>query len=203
MLSLSPRYDLFKFELPKDFIPEEVEDKYRKVLNRNAAVITNPIDYLNESIQAVTFPGISDLNIVQEQHGRNDGVRSLGRLNVEPKHDINYRSSSNPLENIAKEFKVTFRMNQGLYNYFILYESIFYKFLKTKNYISEPVFMVDILDESGRITSRIKLLDLLIDGIDGLDFSYSKIERDAGTFDITFKFNNIDFVFIDDEGKEI
>ena len=63
--------------------------------------------------------------------------------------------------------------------------------------------MVDILDESGRITSRIKLLDLLIDGIDGLDFSYSKIERDAGTFDITFKFNNIDFVFIDDEGKEI
>lgn len=203
MLSLSPRYDLFKFSLPKDFLPVEIEEKYTKILSRNAAVITTPIDYLNESIQGITFPGISELNIIQEQHGRNDGVRALGKLNVEPKHDINYRSSSNPLENIAKEFKVTFRMNQGLYNYFMLYESIFYKFLKTKQYVSEPVFLVDILDETGKITSRIKLLDLLIDGIDGLDFTYSKVERDAGTFDVTFKFNNIDFVFIDDEGKEI
>ena len=203
MLSLSPRYDLFKFSLPKDFLPVEIEEKYMKILSRNAAVITTPIDYLNESIQGITFPGISELNIIQEQHGRNDGVRALGKLNVEPKHDINYRSSSNPLENIAKEFKVTFRMNQGLYNYFMLYESIFYKFLKTKQYVSEPVFLVDILDETGKITSRIKLLDLLIDGIDGLDFTYSKVERDAGTFDVTFKFNNIDFVFIDDEGKEI
>ena len=203
MFSLSPRYDLFKFSLPKDFLPKEVEEKYTKILNRNAAIITTPIDYLNESIQSITFPGISDLNITQEQHGKNDGTRALGKINVEPKHDINYRSSSNPLENIAKEFKVTFRMNQGLYNYFMIYESIFYKFLKTKQYVSEPVFMIDILDETGKITSRIKLLDLLIDGIEGLDFSYSKVEREAGTFDVTFKFNNIDFVFIDDDGKEL
>ena len=85
----------------------------------------------------------------------------------------------------------------------MIYESIFYKFLKTKPYVSEPVFMIDILDETGKITSRIKLLDLLIDGIEGLDFSYSKVEREAGTFDVTFKFNNIDFVFIDDDGKEL
>ena len=203
MLSLKSRQDMYRLILPDELIPEEINEKYTKILNRNAAIITTPIDYLNESIQSITFPGISDLNIIQEQHGKNDGVRALGKINVEPKHDINYRSSSNPLENIAKEFKVTFRMNQGLYNYFMIYESIFYKFLKTKPYVSEPVFMIDILDETGKITSRIKLLDLLIDGIEGLDFSYSKVEREAGTFDVTFKFNNIDFVFIDDDGKEL
>ena len=55
MLSLSPRYDLFKFSFPKDFLPEEVLVKYNKVLSKNAGVITNAIDYLNESIQGVSL----------------------------------------------------------------------------------------------------------------------------------------------------
>ena len=40
------------------------------------------------------------------------------------------QESSNPLSRINKEFKVTFRLNQGLYNYFMMYETIFYKYLK-------------------------------------------------------------------------
>ena len=46
MLSLSPRYDLFKFELPKTFLPEEVNEKYHKILSRNAGVLITPIEYL-------------------------------------------------------------------------------------------------------------------------------------------------------------
>ena len=34
--------------------------------------------------------------------------------------------------------------------------------------------------------------------IDGLDFDYTKIERDSGTFQVSFKFNNIDFKFMND-----
>ena len=49
MLSLSPRMDLFKFSLPKNFLPAEVEEKYYKLFQQNAGVITTPIDYLNES----------------------------------------------------------------------------------------------------------------------------------------------------------
>ena len=36
-----------------------------------------------------------------------------------------------------------------------------------------------------------------MDGIEGLQFNFNKIERDAGTFDVTFKFTNIDFEFVD------
>ena len=35
-----------------------------------------------------------------------------------------------------------------------------------------------------------------IDGIEGLDFTYSKVDRESNTFEVTFKFNNIDFEFI-------
>ena len=122
--------------------------------------------------------------------------RKSNRLNVEPKTDIIYTSTANPLDKINKEFKVTFRMNQGLYNYFMLYEMLFHYICKPILREEEPVLYVEILDESGVVRSKIKYMDCHIDGIDGLDFSYNKIERDSGTFDVIFKFNNIDFEFV-------
>lgn len=196
MLSLSPRYDLFRFSFPKDFLPNEVEEKYQKLLSKNQAVITTPIDYLNESIQGINFPGISDILVQQQQHSSNEIGRKLGRLNIEPKTDITYQTPSNPLDKINKEFKVTFRYNQGLYNYFMMYETIFHQICKPINRGHEPVLFIELLSETGVVSSRIIFKDVLIDGIDGLEFNYNKIDRESGTFDVTFKFNNIDFEFV-------
>lgn len=196
MMSLSPRYDLFRFCLPKDFIPEEVLTKYRDVISKNQGVITNPIDYLNESIQGINMPGISDVLMAQQQPGGSNRItRTANRINVEPQHDINWVSPANPLEKISKEFKVTFRTNQGLYNYFMLYETIFYRICKPELYPADKVLELEILNESGKVVSTVKFFDVYIDGIDGLEFNYNKIERDSGTFDVSFKFNNIDFDF--------
>ena len=197
MLSLSPRYDLFKFSLPKDFLPKEVEDKYQGLLAKNAGVLTTPIDYLNESIQAINFPGISDIIVTQIQHSSNDIKRTLGKLNVEPKREQIYSSTANPLDKIEQSFKVTFRMNQGLYNYFMLYETTFHQICKPQEHKHQQVFFIELMDEDGVVTSRIIFKNVLIDGIDGLEFSFNKVERDSGTFDVTFKFSNIDFEFIE------
>ena len=197
MLSLSPRYDLYKFSLPKDFLPKEVEEKYHGLLAKNAGVIATPIDYLNESIQSINFPGISDIIVTQVQHSTNDMKRTLGRLNVEPKREQIYSTTANPLDKIEHSFKVTFRMNQGLYNYFMLYETTFHQICKPQEHKHQPVFFIELLDEDGVVTSRIIFKNVLIDGIDGLEFSFNKVERDSGTFDVTFKFSNIDFEFVE------
>ena len=197
MLSLSPRYDLFKFSFPKDFLPEVINEKYNKIINKNPGVLTTSIDYLNESIQSITIPGISDINIQQQQHSSNSIKLNDNKTNVEPKTDITYTSSANPLDKINKEFKVTFRMNHGLYNYFMIYETIFYRICKPFNYGPDKILYIELLGEDGRVASRIKFYDVYIDGIDGLDFTFNKMERDSGTFDVNFKFNNIDFEFIE------
>lgn len=202
MLSLAPRMDLFRFVLPKDFLPTEVEEKYYKLFQQNASVITTPIDYLNESIMGVSFPGISDINIIQDQHGSNSIKESnlgkgMGKINVEPKHEIVYTTPDNPLEKIEKEFKVTFRKNQGLYNYFMLYETIFYKICKPHLYPPVDKLYIDILNEKGLSIARIVFTDCHIDGIEGLEFDYTKLEREADSFQVTFKFNNIDFELMD------
>lgn len=193
MLSLTPRYDLFRFSFPKDFLPEEVIEKYSHILNKNPGVIYTPIDYLNESIQGINFPGISDILVQQTQHGSNDIVKRKGKINVEPSHNIIYQTPSNPLDKIEMSFKVTFRMNQGLYNYFMIYETIFHQLCKPNRGDHQPAYRIELMNEDGVVNSIITFKDVLIDGIDGLDFNYNKIERDSGTFDVTFKFNNIDF----------
>ena len=161
--------------------------------------MTTAIDYLNESIQGVTMPGISELTITQQQHGSN-GVSKNGRkLNVEPSHDITYLTAGNPLEKIDKEFTVTFRANQGLLNYFMLYETAFWYACREYSWDCEPVMFIELMNEDGTVISTVKYIDVHIDGIEGLEFNYSKVEREANTFNVTFKFNNIDFEYFVDE----
>lgn len=199
MLSLSPRYDLFRFHLPKTFLPPEIEEKYTAILNKDAYTMTSAIEYLNESIQGVTMPGISELTVTQVQHGSNGIERTHNRINVESAHEITYLTTENPLEKIEKEFKVTFRANNGLLNYFMLYETAFWYACREYTWDCEPVMYIELLNEDGTILSRVKYIDVHFNGIDGLEFNYSKIDREANTFDITFKFNNIDFEYMINE----
>lgn len=201
MLSLSPRLDLFVFRFPKDFLPEEIEKKYTILLNKEKSIIRTPIEYLNESIQGVSFPGITDLLVEQQQisqHPENlnhqRGIKT-SRVNVEPtRNNVTY-SPKNILSQIGGEFTVTLRKNQGLYNYFMMYETIFYKVLKEYDNVTkkDDLFEIDILDSTGKVIGRVKLFQPRIDGIDGLEFSYNKLERQVETFDLKFRFNNIDF----------
>lgn len=206
MLSLSPRLDLFVFRFPKDFLPEEIEKKYTVLLNKEKGTIKTPIEYLNESIQGISFPGISDLLVEQQQisqHPENLNAQSglkMKRVNVEPtRNNVTY-SPKNILSQIGGEFTVTLRKNQGLYNYFMIYETIFYKVLKEYDNVTkkDDLFEIDILDSTGKVIGRVKLFQPLIDGIDGLEFSYNKLERQVETFDLKFRFNNIDFDIIRD-----
>ena len=197
-LSLSPRYDLVRFYLPKTFIPTDVEEKYTKYLNSDSFIMKTAIDYLNESIQGVTMPGISGLTMTQQQHGSNNiklNTKNRTRINVEPMHEITHISSGNPLEKMDKEFKVTFRTNQSMLNYFMLYETAFHHACREYRHEPERVMYIEILNEEGVVIAKVKFMDVYIDGIDGIEFNYNKVEREANTFDVTFKFNNIDFEY--------
>lgn len=197
MLSLSPRFDLYDFRLPKTFIPDELIDKYNNILsNTSPGVITNSIDYLNESIQGVSIPGISDMIIIQPQISRNSGSIQDGYLNVEPNHENHYLSSENPLSKINTTLTVTFRQNQGLINYFLLYETAFHRYCRPQLYSTDECFIVYLKNENGKYISKIMFYQPEISSIDGLEFSHTKTERPTETFNVEFAFNNIDFDFL-------
>ena len=77
----------------------------------------------------------------------------------------------------------------------MLYETAFYYACREYVWECEPVMYIELLGEDGEVLSKIKYIDVHLDGIEGLDFNYSKVERESNTFDVTFKFNNIDYEF--------
>lgn len=200
-LSLPPRYDQFRFMLPKEYIPQEVRDKYDAILSKTPSVFMNSMDYLNESIHGITLPGMEQLSVEQPQVSHNtigSRPRLGGTSGMEPNHRNVTLSSENILTKLGNTFTVTFRQNQGLFNYFMLYESIFYRYCKPELYraTENDVFDIILLDESSLPTSRIYLYQPEFESITGLELSYDKVERQTETFDVVFTFNNIDFDFI-------
>lgn len=198
MLSLPPRFDQFRFMIPKEFIPKVVRDKYDAIIAKNANVFANSMDYLNESIRGVQLPGIENLIVEQQQVSHNimsnDGKLN-GKINIEPHHTNSTMGTGNIISKIANTFTVTFRQNQGLYNYFMIYESIFHRYVKPELYGQQTndVFDIVFLDEHALPVSRMLIMQPEFNGIEGLEFSYDKVERQSETFTVTFTFNNIDF----------
>lgn len=200
-LSLAPRFDQFRFMIPKEYIPAVVLNKYDAILAKNPSVFMNSLDYLNESIKGITLPAIENLIVEQQQVSHNimrNNIQLNGKINIEPDHTNSTLSSENIISKINNTFTVTFRQNQGLYNYFMIYESIFHRYTKPELYRSteNDLFDVIFLDEDSVPVSRMMLYQPEFNGISGLEFSYDKVERESGTFDVTFTFNNIDFDFI-------
>lgn len=204
-LSLSPRFDLFVFKFSKDWFPKPILDRYSKMISENQSVILDPVDYLNESISGISFPGLSDLNIVQSQTSTNSGKGTgagLGHLKREPVHENAYFSPDNILSKIENQFTVTFRRNSGLYNYFMMYETIMWKYDKrtVKDKGNDDLFQIFILDDTGSVTAKIELMQPVPQGIEGMDFGYDKVDRQNDTFTVTFNFNNIEYTFLPGRG---
>lgn len=200
-LSLSPRYDLFRVMFDKTFLPKEVTDKYQEIMDKHSNVITTPIDYLNESIQGFHLPGLSDLIVEQQQHGHNkhNGIRNMEYWKgqgVEPAKAQHYISPANTLSLVEDVVTITFRMNVGLYNYFMLYESLLLKQSKAPAVQPDDDLIIFLLNELGEGVCKIILRDIIVESLDGLDFNYSRSERQNETFDLRLKFNDIAFDFV-------
>ncbi len=204
-ISLSPRFDTFVFKFPKGWFPKPILDRYSKMISENQSVILDPVDYVNESISGITFPGMSDLSVVQMQTSTNEGKgtgKGLGHLKREPIHENAYFSPDNILSKIEKEFTVTFRRNSGLYNYFLMYETIMWKYDKrtVKEKGEDDLFQIYILDDSGVVTAKLEVKQPVPQGIDGLEFGYDKVDRQNENFNVTFSFNNIEYTFLPGRG---
>ena len=92
-MRLSSQSSQFVFNLPPDFIPSEVINSYTPILEKNWIQYENVIDYLNSTIKAVSFPGVSFE--VPMQHL----IRGKERM---------YKSSKNIQDIVGHEITISF-----------------------------------------------------------------------------------------------
>ena len=201
MFSLKGRQDGFRLLLPQEFICDEINDKYAKILQNQKSFFTKPIDFLNETIQRVQVLGFSDGTVNQPQPGIGHPLIDPNRVKqnkfLHTATDFTYRSEVNPLQLIDKTLNITFRHTLGFLNYFLLFENFWYLYSRDKQYKDISfTFNIDIINQNGQVYSKIVLYDPIIHGIDMLDLDYTKPVADSQTFTVIFKYSNIDYQFI-------
>lgn len=205
MLGLKGRQDSFRLLLPKNFLVEEVEEKYTNILKEKRGYFLTPIDFINESIQKVNVLGFQNATVQQQQQSKG-AEPTLYKNRIESNKfayaasDFNYRSSVSPIALTDRTFNVTFRHTLGYLNYFMLFENFWYQFSRDMKYENMPQsFFVDLFDERGSIYARIELMYPMIDSMDMLEFDYTQPLAQSQTFNIQFKYSNFDLQFIDIE----
>lgn len=207
MFSLRGRQDNFRLLFPKEFLCEEITEKYSKIINSKRSFIVTPIDFLNETVQSIQVLGFTDGTIEQQQTGRGTFTSIRGREDqnrfLHTSSAVNYRSETNPINLIDKTLNVNFRHTLGFVNYFMIFENFFYQYQRDTSYDQLiPNLFVDILDNVGNIYSRIELIHPIISGIDMLDLNFTQPIAQSQTFKVEFKYSNLDFQFIENDDSE-
>ncbi len=172
---LNSRNNLYNFKLPRNFIPKEVADKYRKYLNRMPGnIISEPIDYINYSIQGINMPGISFDPISQTN---NDGTRRYFRGAI-------------PIQNtIERQIKITMQLLDGFINYWIMQDTLLYYYSKE---VREPFtedLKLQIMDAEGIHLISAVFEKPILHNISELDLNMSQNVAEFNTFDINFTYN--------------
>lgn len=203
MLSLKSRQDGFRLLFPKEFLHEEIIKKYTEILIKKHSFITNPIDFLNETIQGVQILGFQEATVPQQQTGRGNFSRNMpSRIRennfLHTSTEFNYRSEVNPLQLVDKTLNVIFRHTLGFINYFMLFENFMIQYERdTDNTELIPNLFIDVIDSKGCVYCRVRLDFPLINSMDMLDLTYTNPIAQSQTFQVVFKYSNFAIDFID------
>ena len=107
---LNSRQNGFIFNFPKGFFSKKLETKYHAYVKRMPIPYDNLRDFMNSAIQQVSFPTFQSIDHVEQT--RPGGYKQ------------NYKSATNIQNLIRRDFNVTFKLGEGLINYWIMYESM-------------------------------------------------------------------------------
>ena len=201
MFSLKGRQDNFKLIIPDDFISKEINEKYTNILKAQKSFLYRPIDFLNETIQSIEVLGFNNAVFTQQQTG--SGYPIINKQRIEENRfrhtssEVVYRSEQTPINLIEKTLIIHFRHTLGFVNYFLLFENFWYQYSRDRKYdeISES-FSVNLLNNKGEIYSKILLTNPLINSMDMLGMNYAQPVAASQTFQVEFKYSNIDYQFI-------
>lgn len=170
---LNSKNSNFIFNFPKNFIYNNIQERYKTYLKRLPLPYDSVSDYMNASIQSITFPGGSVENT--EQMLYEDKVKWKGGL------DVNNQ--------INKEFTITFKNYEGYINYWIMFDL----FLEFNSYDNDREFLPDVnisfLDHSGYEFIVFEYKQLLFNEISELELNFSSNISEFQNFTCSFTYN--------------
>jgi hypothetical protein len=175
----------FVFNLPSDFLTQEVISTYKPMLEKNWVDYENVIDYLNSTIKGIDFPGI-----------RFDTPKQT----IMRGKTIAYKPSVNVQDIARGDVNITFASVDSHLNYFLLYDMIIKHYLDTENLFINP-FMMTALDIHRDAIYRLKFYQVIIKSLSDNRFDYSQQKIGSPDFTMVMSYNFYDIEFLLDRSK--
>lgn len=164
----------FIFNFDKTFIYPSIKDKYNLYLNKLPIPYQDLNDYINATIQSITFPSFN-LGTVQQ-------IMKYGKQK-------NWKNSVNPNDLFDKEVTITFKLEDGHLNYWVLFEQ-FNKYIDFQNKEEFlPDMQLHITDSFGNIMITLFMEQVIMTGMSDLTLSYSSNNPEFSNFECRFMYN--------------
>lgn len=179
-MRLSSQGSQFVFNLPQDFVPQEILNSYTPLLEKNWVQYENVLDYLNSTIKSINLPGIS-FDTPQQMLVRGKVRKFKPATNVQ---DIL----------TTHEATVNFRSVDSDLNYWILFDIIIKHYLNTDTNFLKP-FSISVVDIHRDAIYTIHLKEIIIKSFSDLQFDYSQQKINTKEFTMTLHFNFYDIEF--------
>jgi hypothetical protein len=185
-MRLSSQGSQFVFNLPSDFIKQEVINTYTPILEKNWVQYENVIDYINSTIKAVNFPGISfDMPKQINMRGKERQFKPAKNVqDITSTHDLT----------------VTFRSVDSDLNYWLVFDILTKHYLDVENAFVNP-FTITCVDIHRDAIYVIRFYEIILKGLSENTFNYSQQKVNAKEFTLNFHFNFYDIEFLLDKSK--
>ena len=181
MSFLLPRLNSeFIYNLPSDFIPNEVLADYDGLIDYLGLPYSNILDFLNHTIKSISFPGFS--------------VDPNNQIIMRGKY-IGYKPSK-PVQDLitTREINIVFNTTTGSLNYLILLDLFQKHYLDTEKLYVEPI-TVSSLDPYRNSIYTIKYYQVILLSLSETTFDYSVQKVNPSEFILTFAFNFMELDF--------
>ncbi len=178
MNNLGTLNNQFHFNLPLDFIPEDLEERYMKLLGAKRKLFASTLDYLNSTIQTITFPGVNFPIVSNPQ--------------IIKRKQIKWKTVGNVYDLFDSSITVTFFNVDSNINYIIMQDLLIHHYLNVEKAYDEGL-MITVLDENRMGLYTIAYRDVMWTGISDNTFGFNDQTISNKTFTCTFTFNFIDY----------
>lgn len=186
-MRLSSNSSQFVFNLPSDFIPNEIIDSYTPLLEKNFVQYDNVIDYLNSTILEISIPGLSIESPSQ--------IRKRGKM-------VNYKPVTNVQDIVAtRQIDVVFRSVDQDLNYWLMWDLFTKHYLDTEFVKFVSPFIVTSLDIHRDAIYKIVFREIIMLTQSENRLSYADQAFTSKQFSLTFNFNWIDIDFLINDRK--
>ena len=185
---LNSKFSNFIFTFPRGWLYPDIDEKYAIFFKRLPIPYRNTLDYINFTVQSISWPGIDTQTPSQTVTQKRDDVRNGVASGKHSTRD--FKSGFDMALSAMKEFNVIFRTTEGFLNYWIMHDQ-FEQYLSyganNEAFLSDV--QLQILDHYGYLIMTRVYHNIVMTGISELELSYSSNIPEYRTFTCNFKHN--------------